>query len=124
MTGRLDSREPSLSSSESIERWLVAALASLLEIEPQSIDPNERFKHYGLESSGALRLIADLGRRIGRSLPATLLWDRPTIASVAAHLASELAAAAPGSGGAGGGAGGGATGGGDGDGDGDDEGGG
>ena len=71
MVSRSSSLEARASSFEAIEKWLVDALASLLEIDPQLIDPRERFKSYGLESSGALRLIADLGRLIGRSLPAT-----------------------------------------------------
>src|SRR5689334_19562185 len=62
------SRETSLSSPEAIERWLTDALSSLLEIDPQRIDPHERFTRYGLDSAGALQLVADLGRRLGRSL--------------------------------------------------------
>jgi amino acid adenylation domain-containing protein len=89
-TGR--SYEISLSSSDAVERWLVEALASLLGLDPQSVDPHERFTHYGLDSAGALALVSDLGRRLDRRLPATLLWDRPTIASVAAHLAADPAA--------------------------------
>src|SRR5262245_49008612 len=93
MTSRSDSGEISRSSPDAIERWLVDALASSLDVDPQRIDPQERFRSYGLESTSSLRIIADLGKWLGRSLPATLFWDRPTIASVAAHLAGELAAA-------------------------------
>ncbi|HWO22760.1 MAG TPA: amino acid adenylation domain-containing protein [Kofleriaceae bacterium] len=75
-----------MSSSDAVERWLVESLASLLERDPQSIDPHERFTHYGLDSAGALGLVSELGKLLGRTLPATLLWDRPTIASVAVHL--------------------------------------
>jgi amino acid adenylation domain-containing protein len=86
MTSAGHSNEITLSSSDAVERWLVHALASLLGIDPQSIEPHERFTRYGLDSAGALTLVAELGKLLGRTLPATLLWDRPTIASVAAHL--------------------------------------
>ena len=73
----------SVSSSDAIERWLVDALASLLGIDPQGIDPRERFTRYGLDSAGALKLVTALGKVLERTLPPTLLWDRPTIASLA-----------------------------------------
>ncbi len=95
MVNASTSGEPSRSSAEAIERWLVDALAAELELDPQSVDPQERFRSYGVDSASALRLIADLGKWLGRSLPATLFWDRPTIAGVAAHLAGELAAGDP-----------------------------
>ena len=81
------------SDADALEQWLVDTLASLLGIDPASVDPHERFTHYGLDSAGALRLIAELGKHLDRPLPVTLLWARPTIAAMTAHLTGGIVTA-------------------------------
>ncbi|HWU89452.1 MAG TPA: beta-ketoacyl synthase N-terminal-like domain-containing protein, partial [Kofleriaceae bacterium] len=85
--GRSVSAETLHASADAIERWLTDELAASLGIDPRSVDPRARFTHYGLDSAGALHLVAALGKRLDRTLPATLLWEHPTIAAVAAYLA-------------------------------------
>lgn len=70
-----------------IARWLEERLASLLDIDRLSVDRRERFSRYGLDSVRALQLVTELGSWLDRQLPATLLWDQPSIDRVATYLA-------------------------------------
>ncbi|MFF0011805.1 SDR family NAD(P)-dependent oxidoreductase [Streptomyces sp. NPDC005374] len=55
-----------------------------------AIDPHTAFTDLGLTSMGAMTLWHRLGLRTGLRLPATLVWDHPTPAAVAAHLDERL----------------------------------
>ncbi|MEU0025953.1 type I polyketide synthase [Streptomyces sp. NPDC006335] len=55
-----------------------------------AIDPHAAFADLGLTSLGAMTLWHRLGLRTGLRLPATLVWDHPTPAAVAAHLDERL----------------------------------
>ncbi|MER6286768.1 type I polyketide synthase [Streptomyces sviceus] len=55
-----------------------------------AIDPHTAFADLGLTSMGAMTLWHRLGLRTGLRLPATLVWDHPTPAAVAAHLDERL----------------------------------
>jgi acyl transferase domain-containing protein/acyl carrier protein/predicted O-methyltransferase YrrM len=76
-------------SREIIEAWLVRELADRLGLPPGRIDSGERFHRYGLDSARAAGLIAALASELERPLPPTLVWDYPTVASLAAHLCGE-----------------------------------
>ena len=75
-----------------LETWLVAQIAELLEVDPQAIDVRQTFASYGLSSAEGVILAGDLEVWLGRSLPATLAWDYPTIESLACYLADESSA--------------------------------
>ncbi len=72
-----------------IESWLVAKIAENLEIDPGEIDTHEPFVSFGLDSAQAVGLAGDLEEWLGRKLSPTLVWDYPTIESLAAFLAEE-----------------------------------
>ncbi|MET7687316.1 type I polyketide synthase [Streptomyces sp. NPDC005483] len=55
-----------------------------------AIDPHTAFADLGLTSMGAMTLWHRLSLRTGLRLPATLVWDHPTPAAVAAHLDERL----------------------------------
>ena len=67
----------------SIEEWLIARLATVMGIDPRSIDAEERFSRYELDSMRAVGLLNELGAALGRRLRPTLLWENPTIKSLA-----------------------------------------
>ncbi len=67
-------------------------LARQLGLDPASIDERERFHRYGLDSAGARSLTQELARQLGRPLPATVVWDHPTLDRLARHLAGERVA--------------------------------
>ncbi|MFF7172628.1 SDR family NAD(P)-dependent oxidoreductase [Streptomyces pseudovenezuelae] len=60
-----------------------------------AIDPHTAFADLGLTSMGAMTLWQRLGLRTGLRLPATLVWDHPTPAAVAAHLDERLHGGGP-----------------------------
>ncbi len=70
-----------------LQDWLVAALARELELDAVRIGIRTPFADFGIESVQALALAADLEDLLGRPLPATLLWDYPTIEALSRHLA-------------------------------------
>ena len=75
-------------SARAIQRWLVSHIADLLGDDPASIDIREPFVNYGLGSTDAVILSGDLEAWLGCDLPATLLWDFPTVEALASHLAA------------------------------------
>lgn len=73
---------------EAIQGWLAERVADRLGVEPHEVDASVPFAEYGLSSTEAVMLSGDLEDWLGRRLPATLLWDHPTLESLARHLAS------------------------------------
>ncbi len=80
---------PQLTEQE-IADWLQAKIAELLEVDPATVGLHDPFESYGLGSSDAVFLTGDLSELAGRPLSATLAWDFPTIAELAAFLAAVL----------------------------------
>lgn len=70
-----------------IEKWIAQLLGELLEIPQEQIQPTTQFDRYGLDSSAAISITEMLGNQLGRDLQPTLLYDFPTIQSLAKHLA-------------------------------------
>ncbi|MEH2066049.1 MAG: acyl carrier protein [Nostoc sp.] len=73
-------------STTEIKEWLISYLADLLEIEPEEVNVETTFARYGLDSSVAVVLTGDLADWLGKELELRLVWDYPTIASLAQHL--------------------------------------
>ena len=72
-------------SIEAIEAWLISKIkAQLASAEP--IDIRQPFVQYGLSSLAAVGISGDLQEWLGRELSPTILYDYPTIASLAQHL--------------------------------------
>jgi acyl carrier protein len=94
-----NSPAPERRAMESRDHWqpiydrLRSALAQLLGIDPQEIDPDEPLISYGLGSVQALTLIGDLEDWTGRELSATLLWDYPTLNAITKYLSEDSVSA-------------------------------
>jgi acyl carrier protein len=67
--------------------WLVERLAERLAVPREQIDIREPLANYGLSSTQGVVLSGDLEEWLGRELPATLVWDHPTVEKLAVHLA-------------------------------------
>jgi acyl transferase domain-containing protein/acyl-CoA synthetase (AMP-forming)/AMP-acid ligase II/pimeloyl-ACP methyl ester carboxylesterase/acyl carrier protein len=72
-----------------IQNWLVENIARRLEIPAAEIDINEPFANTGLNSVQAVGLSADLEDWLNIKLSPTIVYDYPTIATLAAYLADN-----------------------------------
>ena len=87
-------------TAESIAAWLVVKLAGPLGVPAAEIDPTRPFANFGLGSLRAVGLAGELEEWLGRPLSPTLLYEYPTVETLARHLAAatpieQMAASVP-----------------------------
>ncbi|MET8848993.1 beta-ketoacyl synthase N-terminal-like domain-containing protein [Amycolatopsis sp. NPDC004625] len=63
-------------TTDTLRRWLLDTVAEHTGVRAE---PHHPLGDYGLSSRQAVGIAADLEERLGRRLPATLLWESPTI---------------------------------------------
>lgn len=80
--------QPNLTEKE-IEAWLISHLAMYLKIPPDEIDIQHSFAAYGLDSAVTVSMTGELGEWLGYELGLTLLWEYPTIETLAQYLVEE-----------------------------------
>jgi acyl carrier protein len=73
-----------------MEKWLVVKLAEQLSLDVNTVSTTEPVTRYGIDSIDAVTMVSDLEDLLGLELPATLLWDHPTIEKAAQHLAENF----------------------------------
>jgi acyl carrier protein len=79
-----------LPTAAETQEWIVCYLAQLLEIDPDEVNVTIPFDQYGLDSAAAVGMSGDLEDWVGRKIDPTLLYDYPTIETLAQHLAEEF----------------------------------
>ncbi len=79
---------PGVSATE-IQDWLVTHVAQALKINAKRIDRRAPFAQYGMDSAQAISLSADLEDWLGRSIVPTVVYDYPTIETLAYYLSGE-----------------------------------
>ncbi len=75
--------------ADKIEGWLVERIAAYAELRVEEIDVRIPFERYGLDSRTAASVSGELEEWLGVSIPATLLWDYPTIAEASIFLSQQ-----------------------------------
>jgi amino acid adenylation domain-containing protein len=74
---------------DDIVAWLSSRVAGQLGIRSEEVDTRQPFASFGIGSLQAIRVAADLEEWLGRKLNPTLVYDYPTIDSLAQFLAEE-----------------------------------
>jgi phthiocerol/phenolphthiocerol synthesis type-I polyketide synthase D len=69
-----------------LERWLAAHVAERCGFDADAVELDRPLIDYGLSSRDAVELAGRLEDLLDRTLPNTLVWDHPTIESLAAAL--------------------------------------
>lgn len=89
-SGSSDNRsdQPISHSPADIELWMVANLSLYLEVPSREISVSEPFSNYGLDSSAAFALAAELSNWLGQDLDPTIFWEYPSIEALAKHLSA------------------------------------
>jgi acyl carrier protein len=70
--------------------WLTLKFADWLEVPVGELDSRTPISSYGLDSISAVTLSVQLEDELGIELDTAVLWDRPTLESLAEHLAEGL----------------------------------
>ncbi len=76
-------------TQEEVTEWLVTYLAKLLDIDPNEIDTSVPLVDYGVDSTGAAGLTADLGKWLGGKVKESVAFDHPTIERLSAYLVRQ-----------------------------------
>ncbi|MFI0374255.1 SDR family NAD(P)-dependent oxidoreductase [Actinomadura sp. 1N219] len=74
--------------ADSIRRYLIEQIARRARIAVADVDPDRPLEEFGLASRDAVAIAGELEQLLGRSLPATLVWEHPTIDRLSVALAS------------------------------------
>lgn len=82
---------PAGRSRTEVEKWLHAWLIREARIPPALITVHKPFADFGLDSTTAIMLVADLEDFLGARFETTLAWDFPTISALAEFLAKQSA---------------------------------
>jgi 8-amino-7-oxononanoate synthase len=82
-------------SVETIQAWLIAQIAKQLKVEANTIDVQAPLTRYGLDSLAAVNISYELETWLGRQFPPTLVYDHPTIESLARYLVDDIAGIQP-----------------------------
>jgi acyl transferase domain-containing protein/acyl-CoA synthetase (AMP-forming)/AMP-acid ligase II/NADPH:quinone reductase-like Zn-dependent oxidoreductase/thioesterase domain-containing protein/acyl carrier protein/SAM-dependent methyltransferase/short-subunit dehydrogenase len=84
------SQEPVAARWRSGTDWLLEVVAMVLDVPRDRIDASKPFVDLGVDSAAAVRLAAELERRIGWPVPVTALFTYPTVALLHEHLAELM----------------------------------
>ena len=77
---------------EMLEEFLRGEVGWVLRVSAKEVGGNTLFSDLGLDSLGSLELRNRLEHALDLKLPATLVWQFPTVEALAPHLAEKLGA--------------------------------
>ena len=77
---------PNKIDADTLTSWLLENVSRVLGVEADEIDINGQLIDYGMDSRQFVELKSDLEELLGRELPASLLWDSPSIAMLVKAL--------------------------------------
>ncbi len=74
-----------------IVAWLRDRIARDLEGSADGVDPDATFDRLGLDSLALLAVLGDLANELDIEIETSVLFDHPTVTSLATHLADRTA---------------------------------
>ena len=80
---------PNEATEAGVEQWLREYVGRHVGLPAGQVDVGQPFTHYGLGSIEAVALAGSLEQYLGRPVPQTLAYDRPSIAAVVRWLETE-----------------------------------
>ncbi|HEV2964773.1 MAG TPA: beta-ketoacyl synthase N-terminal-like domain-containing protein, partial [Candidatus Angelobacter sp.] len=79
---------------DKVQAYICQVISEVMLINAAEIDVNQPFRDYGIDSLIALELLKPFRNDLG-ALPATILFEHPTVAQLARHFLNEFGAALP-----------------------------
>lgn len=73
-----------------IQNWLITKVSTQLNLSPTHIDISSELATYGLDSMDAVMISGELEDALDIELASTVLWDYPTIESLATFLYTTI----------------------------------
>ncbi|WP_149260070.1 type I polyketide synthase [Actinomadura sp. K4S16] len=92
---RENAKDETRISEDSVRRHLIEQIARRSRTTAAEIDPDRPLEEFGLASRDAVAIAGELEQLLGRALPATLVWEHPTINKLSVALAGGAAEDAP-----------------------------
>ena len=83
--GTTTAQAPAASTKAAVVEKMTAVVASVMG---KGVDSSQPLMEAGLDSLGAVELRTSLGQQFGQELPATVVFDYPTILQLATYMAS------------------------------------
>jgi acyl carrier protein len=71
-----------------VRAWLVERIAQMLKVSPDTVSSHAVFSELGLSSIQAVELTGELEQLTGLAIPATLVFEYPTIDDAATYVVS------------------------------------
>ncbi|MEU2736820.1 acyl carrier protein [Streptomyces sp. NPDC007095] len=78
-------------TADEIRRWLTERIAFYIDLPIERIDPDRKLTELGLDSIYVLTMCGDIEDRLGVVVDAAMIWDHPTVGSLAVRLAEDVA---------------------------------
>lgn len=85
------SPEPALTTPQGVRAWLESAVAEAAGLDPTAVDPDRPMAELGLGSRQLVTLAAELSTLTGRALDPSLVFNHPTVATLAEAVFDETA---------------------------------
>lgn len=76
-------------ASREIEEWIIKHLSTTLGVDKKEIETNKPFVSFGLDSAQAIGMVGEIEQWTEQTLSPTIIWDYPTIESLALYLSGE-----------------------------------
>ncbi|ESP91544.1 non-ribosomal peptide synthetase [Pseudoalteromonas luteoviolacea] len=75
--------------SEFVQNALFDIASNALDMAPSELDAEESFADYGVDSILAIQMLDEINAKFDLNLPATLLFDYPSIETLSAYILAE-----------------------------------